>query len=589
MAAKNEEKRQVELKKRQEYSKGLVKSTTQPKRMLELTRHNTGQNRQLFRKQNDEGPRCYKCGKFGHLQKQCKTPKTESGGRQQWKPNPTKPNPTRRILTGRNFTPEDFLRKSDRTARNYDGQPFQLDGVMDLDITFDDKTIRTSVYIKMNAHDQLLLSEGECRQLGIVHYHPDIQKWNGGRRKRAEHQKVKTATVPTVRVRLVQTLRLLPQQSTVIKVQIQEGHQMTKPLMLEPDSSLEESAGLQVVDGLLEPGEDGEAHILVANTTGFTQNIEQGLELGSVIEATPISVPDQITQDDTRLSHAHLDVKTIISQESSEARKKKLFELLPQEKSHISPNEQQKLYTLLAEQNEAFSLMEDERGETNLVRFQIDTGDASPKRQPVRRVPFAIRQEIAQQLKKMQDMKVVKPSSSPWASPIVLVKKKDGTLRFCIDYRKLNSVTKTDNFPLLRIDDLLDQLDKSRYFSTLDLASRYWQIQVHPDSQEKTAFIKHQGLYEFQVMPFRLCNAPAVFQKLMQRVLLGLNPEAGPDYVAVYLDDVLVFSRTIDEHLKHLNSVINRSREAGLQLKPSKCHFVRKEVEYLGQSLLQKA
>ena len=113
------------------------------------------------------------------------------------------------------------------------------------------------------------------------------------------------------------------------------GHQMTKPLMLELDSSLEESAGLQVVDGLLEPGEDGEAHILVANTTRFTQNIEQGLELGSVIEATPISVPDQIIEDDTCLSHAHLDVKTIISQESSEAQKKKLFELLPQVK-HIS-------------------------------------------------------------------------------------------------------------------------------------------------------------------------------------------------------------------------------------------------------------
>ena len=102
------------------------------------------------------------------------------------------------------------------------------------------------------------------------------------------------------------------------------------------------------MDGLLEPGEDGEAHILVANTTGFTQNIEQGLELGSVIEATPIGVSDQTIEDDTRLSHAHLDEKTIISQESSEARRKKLFELLPRVKSHISPNEQQTLYTLLA-------------------------------------------------------------------------------------------------------------------------------------------------------------------------------------------------------------------------------------------------
>ena len=170
---------------------------------------------------------------------------------------------------------------------------------MDLDITFNDKTIRTSVYIKMNLHDQLLLSEGVCCQLGIVHYHPDIQKLNGGRKKSAEHHKIITATISTVRVRLCKLYASFLNRAQLLdRVQIQEGHQMTMPLMLEPDSSLEESAGLQVVDGLLESGEDGEAHILVANTTG--------LELGSVIEATPISVPDQIIEDDTCLSHAHL-------------------------------------------------------------------------------------------------------------------------------------------------------------------------------------------------------------------------------------------------------------------------------------------
>ena len=165
---------------------------------------------------------------------------------------------------------------------------------------------------------------------------------------------------------------------------------------------------------------------------------------------------------------------------------------------------------------------------------------------------------------------------------MVLVRKKDGSLRFCVDYRKLNSVTKPDVFPMPRIDDMLDQLGKSRYFSTLDLASGYWQIRVVPSSQEKTAFIAPQGLYEFRVMPFGLMNAPATFQRMMQKVLMGLNPPDGPDFVSVYVDDVLVFSDTLGEHLQHLRLVIDKLQGAGLKLKPSKCSFVQDRVEYLG-------
>ena len=214
--------------------------------------------------------------------------------------------------------------------------------------------------------------------------------------------------------------------------------------------------------------------------------------------------------------------------------------------------------------------------------MSINTGDAAPRKQPLRRTPFAARREVADQLRKMQSQGVIRPSSSPWASPVVLVRKKDGSLRFCIDYRNLNAVTKTDQFPLPRIDDLIDQLGSAKYFSTLDLASGYWQVQVEENSKEKTAFITHQGLYEFNTMPFGLKNAPAVFQRLMQRVLMGLNLDNGPDFVSVYIDDVLVFSRTFEEHLKHLKLVIQRLRDAGLKLKPSKCHFICQSVKYLG-------
>ena len=144
-----------------------------------------------------------------------------------------------------------------------------------------------------------------------------------------------------------------------------------------------------------------------------------------------------------------------------------------------------------------------------------------------------------------------------------------------------NAVTKPDRYPLPRIDDLLDQLGKSYYFNTLDLASGYWQIWVHPSLTEKTAFITPQGLYKFKVMPFRLTNTPSVFQRLMHKVLQSQNPAEGPDFVSVYIDDVLAFSSTLGEHLQHLQLVTERLHEVGLKLQPLKCHFIQKEVEYL--------
>ena len=164
---------------------------------------------------------------------------------------------------------------------------------------------------------------------------------------------------------------------------------------------------------------------------------------------------------------------------------------------------------------------------------------------------------------------------------MVLVKKKDGSHRFCVDYRALNTVKKQDTFPLPRVDDLLDQLGETRYFSSLYLASGYWQIRVHPESQSKTAIVKHQGLHEFQIIPFGLTNAPSVFQRLMQQVLMGLNPDDAPNFVSVYIDNILIFSRTLQEHIEHLEKVPSRLVEAGLKLKPSKCQFIR-EVDFLG-------
>ena len=198
-------------------------------------------------------------------------------------------------------------------------------------------------------------------------------------------------------------------------------------------------------------------------------------------------------------------------------RRQLLADLLKGQDMALDDTQRQLLVSALADLHGAFCLQEGERGETELVQFHIDTRDAEPKRQPPRRVPFAVRGEINAQLTKMQAQGVIRPSTSPWASPVMLVRKTDGTLRFCVDYRALNAVTNSDVFPIPRIDDLLDQLGQCTIFSTLDLTADYWQIKVHPDSQEKTAFTTHQGLYEFLVMPFGLRNTLATFQLTWRR------------------------------------------------------------------------
>ena len=164
------------------------------------------------------------------------------------------------------------------------------------------------------------------------------------------------------------------------------------------------------------------------------------------------------------------------------------------------------------------------------------------------------------------------------AAPVVIVDKKDGSKRFCVDYRRLNSVTIPSTYPLPLIDDILPKLGGSRYFSTLDLRSGYFQVSMDPDSREKTTFVVESGTYEFLVMPFGLSRAPATFSLLMSKVLKGLP------FATAYLD-IIIWSKTEEEHLLHLQTVFQRLESAGLRLKREKCHFFREEIEYLGHTV----
>ena len=189
--------------------------------------------------------------------------------------------------------------------------------------------------------------------------------------------------------------------------------------------------------------------------------------------------------------------------------------MLNQSSQHLDAGQREEVAALLTEFADVFAASDDDLGKTGIVKHRIDTGGAKPIRQPARRLPIHQRKEAEAEVQKMLEREVIEQSSSPWASPIVLVKKKDGSTRFCVDYRRLNDVTIKDSYPLPRIDDSLDALAGSEWFSTLDLKSGYWQVEMEEKEKAKTAFTAGSGLYQFKVMPFGLANAPATFERLM--------------------------------------------------------------------------
>ena len=236
------------------------------------------------------------------------------------------------------------------------------------------------------------------------------------------------------------------------------------------------------------------------------------------------------------------------------------------------------LCEILKERIDVFSQSEYDLGRTDIIAHQINTGDARPVRQPLRRYPPAHIEAISKHIDNMLAQGIVESAASPWASNIVLVRKKDGSLRCCIDYRQLNSVTRKDAYPLPRIDTCLDAMSSAVWFSTFDLRQSYHQVIVDPKDRDKTAFICHRGMFRYRTMPFGLCNAGATFQRLMDIVMSGLHL----DVCLVYLDDIILFSRTVEEHLERLVTVLNRLKSAGLKLKPEKCSLFRRSVSFLG-------
>jgi transposase InsO family protein len=395
------------------------------------------------------------------------------------------------------------------------------------------------------------------------------QKWpliKGDRGFEREEERVEEPCYSRVEgmvVRLTRIEKIPPQSEKVMRVPLSSEYRLEGlEVMTEPCCDGVE--GCAVARGVCRIDESNQVVIQVANFGGEELVLQKGTLLATLSE---FYQGERAKKENKAVRHMRAEGSNIMN--------------IAEKLRHLSDMEADALAPVLEEYMGLFCPNETPPA-TDIIQHHIPTGDAKPIYQRPYRTPHHQKPLIEKFVREQLEAGIIKPSESPWSSPIVIVPKKssDGKpkYRFCVDFRRLNAVTIPDVYPIPNIADTLDHLGGCTYFTTLDLTSGYYQISMHPESQAKTGFIVESGHYEYTRMPFGLRNAPATFQKMMDGVLRGLKPTQ----CMVYLDDVIVFSNGIKEHAERLRRVFEKLREAKLSLKFEKCHFALAEVKYLG-------
>ncbi|KAI9552561.1 Retrovirus-related Pol polyprotein from transposon 412 [Daphnia sinensis] len=350
---------------------------------------------------------------------------------------------------------------------------------------------------------------------------------------------------------LVKRVSIAPRSSQVVEATLKEqGDKLGTSSLFLFSQSMELPEGIYIGNFVNATNEKGKYEIVIENNSNIAHTLPRDSSLGKVSSG----------QDSTSL-------ETVPTEGC-----------VPETDVDVDPQYRKPLAALLNEFTDLFATKDSSLGSTGLIKHFIDTEGKGPIQLRPYRTGQGQKEELEKQIKEMLQANVIRHSTSPWAAPVILVVKKSGELRFCIDYRKLNNLTKKDSSPLPRIDSTLDRLNGKKFFTTLDLASGYWQIELEESSKEKTAFIVENNLYEFVRMPFGLCNAPATFQRLMNHILRDVAGQKA----LVYLDDVIIFSDSFESHLADIREVFSLIKNAGLKLKLKKCQFMKQTVNYLG-------
>ena len=360
-------------------------------------------------------------------------------------------------------------------------------------------------------------------------------------------------------------------------------------LLIEPISEFQERNQLAVASSVVNLNNPQSLKLRMINPSSEIVKIHMGEVLGTVMpiqEIVTLFEDDEI-ENKIDINDAELCRKTThelnMEIESTPCDStcnvpEHLRDLLERSTKGKASWKKQQVAQLLRNYQSTFSKDEFDLGCTHLAEHQIDTGNTKPVKQPPRRIPLALQGKDKEAIEKMLKSGAIRKSTSPWASPIVLVRKKDGSVRLCTDYRTVNSFTKKDAFPLPKIADCLDAVAGAKYFSTLDLTSGYNQIPVAKEDIPKTAFVTKHGLFECPKLPFGLTNAPATFQRVMELALQGLQW----NICLVYIDDIIIYSTNFIDHISRLKQVLERLQISNLKVKPDKCQLFEDSVLFLG-------
>ncbi|MCG7876478.1 MAG: DDE-type integrase/transposase/recombinase [Candidatus Thiodiazotropha taylori] len=447
------------------------------------------------------------------------------------------------------------LIKKNAKLQSVSGACLKIDGYVTLRFKIGDTEITHPFYVSPSINRNFILGRDWLVQNGVRLYF-DLGFLRIGETRVPLEEDIHIASLVRVRA----TTILKPQTATVCVGKVKDSHELPvdgvySVTAIETNFICNEP-GLMISNSIAKLNKCRSLPIMVVNQTNKTMKVKRGCVIAT-IEAID---PKQINGLD--------NIKTKVFQTDKKDWTSEV---------DVPENHKPTIVKFLQKHHDLFAVKDSELGHTDTVKMKLDTGDHPPIKLRPYRAPIQNREVIEKAVDEMLDANVIRRSKSPWSFPVVIVDKKDGSKRFCVDFRKLNQITKPNSYPLPLIDDILALLGKAKYFTSLDLKSGYWQVLMDETDKEKTAFACHRGLFEFNVMPFGLSNAPAIFQELMAVVLQGLG-----HFATAYLDDILIFSETLEKHLSHLEAVFDRLCQHGLKLKLKKCSFLQSETHYLG-------